>query len=39
MISEELGNKLANLFLSYSAGSVFTTLFYAINSKKIKSGI
>jgi hypothetical protein len=36
MISEELGNKLANLFLSYSAGSVFTTLSYTINSKNNK---
>jgi hypothetical protein len=36
MISEELGNKLANLFLSYTAGSVFTTLSYTINSKNNK---
>jgi hypothetical protein len=36
MISEELGNKLANLFLSYTAGPVLTTLSYAINSKNSK---
>jgi len=36
MISEELANKLANLFLSYTIGPVFTTLSYTINSKSAK---
>jgi hypothetical protein len=36
MISKELGNKLANLFLSYTAGPILTTLSYTINSKNSK---